>query len=133
MREIRISDGLYGVYLATETRWVERLAHIAVINGFEYSLVPEKSDWGISVVVSELSSGARVYTEWVDPFTFATCNTKEKTLVLLKEIAQNTALKIEKYDSDYFKLKIYESLEKTVGILGPMPENKVPHPYNEEL
>ena len=132
MNDIKISEGLFIVYLATEEKWAQRVAHIATINGLEYSLVPENADWGINVVVSELTSGTRLYKEWIDPFTFASCDTKEKTLVVLKEVAENAAQKIKKYNSDYFDFKISEALEKVLNNLGPMPENKIPY-FEEEL
>lgn len=132
MNDIKISEGLFIVYLATEEKRAQRVAHIATINGLEYSLVPEKADWGIDIVVSELNSGAMLSKQWIGPFTFADCDTKEKTLIMLREVAENAASKIKQYNSDYFDFKISEALEKVLNTLGPMPENKMPY-FEEEL
>lgn len=125
MSKIKISNDLYRVYISTEEGWKTRIGHIATINGLECSLIPEKADWGIRVVVSEISSGGLLYREWVDPFSYASCNTKEKTLVLLQEVAENAASFIDKYSIEFLNERIVESLEKMTELHGPMPKNKI--------
>ena len=121
MSNITVGTQEYNVWLACEKGWKKAAGHIVTINGIDFSFVIHGM-FNPKLLISGLTSGAKVVDVELFILEVINCDTKEKTLQMMHEYA----VKLSEAIPDNFNERI-QGLEKSallsyVSEFGDMPE-----------
>lgn len=124
---IVVSDELFKVGIPMEDTkdWQMVHCHKVSINEFDFLFIPVKAEWGIKINVTEEHSGCKFTELWIDPFTFLTCDTKEKTLQLFKLRAKDVEGRIKRIGRDKIANEITKRTNQMISLCGARPESEV--------
>lgn len=120
MSEIVIDPQEYYVWLACENGWNRAAGFKALIAGMECSIVMVPTE-PIEIIFSDLVSGSRILSLPISIIDLVMCDTKEKTLVLMKENAHMAAKKIEHSGIDLVREESRKAKDSFEKKFGPMP------------
>lgn len=121
MSEIVIDPQEYYVWLACENGWNRAAGFKALIAGMECSIVMVPTE-PIEIIFSDLVSGSRILSLPISIIDLVMCDTKEKTLVLMKENAHMAAKKIEHSGIDLVREELRKAKDSFEKKFGPMPD-----------
>lgn len=121
MSEIVIDPQEYYVWLACENGWNRAAGFKAIIAGMECSIVMVPTE-PIEIIFSDLVSGSRILSLPISIIDLVMCDTKEKTLVLMKENAHMAAKKIEHSGIDLVREESRKAKDSFEKKFGPMPD-----------
>ena len=121
MSEIVIDPQEYYVWLACENGWNRAAGFKALIAGMECSIVMVPTE-PIEIIFSDLVSGSRILSLPISIIDLVMCDTKEKTLVLMKENAHMAAKKIEHSGIDLVREESRKAKDSFEKKFGPMPD-----------
>ena len=121
MSEIVIDPQEYYVWLACENGWNRAAGFKAMIAGMECSIVMVPTE-PIEIIFSDLVSGSRILSLPISIIDLVMCDTKEKTLVLMKENAHMAAKKIEHSGIDLVREESRKAKDSFEKKFGPMPD-----------
>lgn len=119
---IKIHDQEIKAWIAKTDGWVAVYGVKATIAGIDCSLVTHQENGIPKILVSELTTGAKIIDFEVSMFDFIAADTKEKAFVLFKPIAQQTLDLIQRVGIDKVKKQIESTKKDTVKRLGEMPK-----------
>ena len=121
MSEIVIDPQEYYVWLACENGWNRAAGFKALIAGMECSIVMVPTE-PIEIIFSDVVSGSRILSLPISIIDLVMCDTKEKTLVLMKENAHMAAKKIEHSGIDLVREESRKAKDSFEKKFGPMPD-----------
>lgn len=121
MSEIVIDPQEYYVWLACENGWNRAAGFKAIIAGMECSIVMVPTE-PIEIIFSDLVSGSRILSLPISIIDLVMCDTKEKTLVLMKGNAHMAAKKIEHSGIDLVREESRKAKDSFEKKFGPMPD-----------
>ena len=121
MSEVVIDPQEYYVWLACENGWNRAVGFKAIIAGMECSIVMVPTE-PIEIIFSDLVSGSRILSLPISIIDLVMCDTKEKTLVLMKENAHMAAKKIEHSGIDLVREESRKAKDSFEKKFGPMPD-----------
>ncbi|EOL45781.1 hypothetical protein [Enterococcus caccae] len=124
---IIVSKELYKVAIPMEDTndWGMVHCHKVSIGEFSFVFIPLEAQWGIKLNVTEETSGCKLTEIWVNPFEFAECDTKEKTIELFKNKAEKVVEMIKEIGKEKLKNSITKRTGEIIAMCGPRPESEV--------
>ena len=117
MSNITVDTQEYNVWLACEKGWKKAAGHIVRINGIDFSFVIHDM-FNPKLLISGLTSGAKVVDVELFILEVINCDTKEKTLQMMHEYA----IKLSEAIPDRIQELEKSALLSYVSEFGDMPE-----------
>lgn len=111
------------LYIATTDGWDKKVGFTCDLNGLKCSAVIARHKYGAVFIVSELLSGRKMFSSQINVFDLLSCDTKEKTLVLVEEKLERFAEMLSKSGMSMSGITglANVALAEHVKKFGPMP------------
>ncbi|MEK4150936.1 hypothetical protein [Carnobacterium sp. FSL E2-0243] len=121
MTEIKLRDKEIIAQLSYEDGWKPAVGVKVTIKGIDFSFVFKNLNSPV-LVISELSSGAKLYEYKLTLLELLETTTKEQTYAFIRKFAKKVEMLIDSYGLEKIKKKVKDSKEKSEIKFGKMPE-----------
>lgn len=121
MSEITLRDKEIIAQLSYEDGWKPAAGVKVTIRGIDFSFVFKNLNSPV-LVISELTSGAKLYEYKLTLLELLENSTKEQTYEFIRKFAKKVEMLIDSYGLEKIKKKVKDSKEKSEIKFGKMPE-----------
>lgn len=123
MDDIKVNMQEVAVWLSMSNGWQKQAGFIITINDIDFSFVPFRfKNNSMMILVSELTSGAKVVEFPLDPLDFAMAATKEGTLSVFLDYAKKLKVGLDSIGKEAIFTAVANVKNKYEEIHGLMPD-----------